>query len=47
MIITILKSFMFWKYRCIKIITSDGVRLHGIATKEKINDLLNKKDETK
>jgi len=30
MIITILKSFMFWKYRWINIKLDDGTRLHGI-----------------
>jgi len=31
MIITIAKSFMFWKYRWVKIILSDGTRLHGVV----------------
>lgn len=32
MLLTILKSFMWWKYRWIDIYLEDGTRLHGIVT---------------
>ena len=42
LLITILKSFMFWKYRW-TVLIGEGYRLHGIATKEFIDLLKNER----